>query len=69
MLIPVLMFAFKLKRSKNIIKIFKIFLLYSIPNQNLHIEFLVRFKLKANITTGISMMNYRSPNLFPADIV
>ncbi len=52
MLIPVVMFVFNLKRPKSIIKILKIFLLYSIHNQNLHIEFLARFKLKINVETS-----------------
>ncbi len=69
MLIPVVMFVFNLKRPKSIIKILKIFLLYSIHNQNLHIEFLARFKLKTNIATGSSMMNYPSLYLFPVDIM
>jgi len=68
MLIPVVMFVFSFKPSKNIVWGFWLYMLYQRKILKILIILLDRLKLKTNITTGISMVNYPSPELFPADV-
>ena len=69
MLLPVAMFVFNLKRAKNSIWRFWLCMLYNRKIFKILIMLLGRFKLKTNIINGISMRNYPSLYLFPADIV